>query len=117
MAMAAVGAVEGPHWATAVELGARRGGSAAAILNTGGNAGGLLAPIITPWVGQRYGWGAAVALGSLVSVLAVALWFGIVPGGKPQPRGKADEISEWDADARRFDPDPTRSASRSGPLG
>jgi MFS family permease len=100
MAMGAVGAVEGPHWATAVELGARRGGSAAAILNTGGNAGGLLAPIITPWVGQRHGWGAAVALGSLVLLAGVALWFGIVPGGKPQRRGKAADAVDWDPDGR-----------------
>jgi MFS family permease len=84
MALGAVGAAEGPHWATAVELGGRWGGSAAALLNTGGNAGGLLAPILTPWVGQRYGWGGAVALGSLVSLVGVAFWFGIDPGRKPR---------------------------------
>ena len=43
LSMAAVGATEGPFWATAVSLGGRRGGSAAALLNTGGNLGGLLA--------------------------------------------------------------------------
>jgi MFS family permease len=94
MAMGAVGAVEGPHWATAVELGARRGGSAAAILNTGGNAGGLLAPIITPWVGQRWGWGWAVTLGSLVLLAGVVLWGGIVPGGTPRRPRKADAALE-----------------------
>ncbi len=117
MAMGAVGAVEGPHWATAVELGARRGGSAAAILNTGGNAGGLLAPIITPWVGQRYGWGVAVPLGSLVLLAGVALWFGIVPGGKPPRSGKAGDALEGEPDLRPWGPNPTHSEAGPGPNG
>jgi MFS family permease len=83
MAMAGVGAAEGPHWATAVELGGRRGGSAAGILNTGGNVGGVLAPIITPWAGEHYGWAAAVMLGSLVSLSSVVMWLGIDAGRKP----------------------------------
>src|SRR5262249_31697270 len=44
LAMAAVGATEGPFWATAIDLGGRRGGTSAGIFNTGGNAGGILAP-------------------------------------------------------------------------
>jgi ACS family D-galactonate transporter-like MFS transporter len=79
LAMGAVGASEGAYWVTAVELGGRRGGSSAALFNTGGNAGGLLAPVITPWVGQRYGWGWALGLGSLVCCAGVALWLGIDP--------------------------------------
>ena len=58
LALAAVGACEAPIWTTAVELGGRRGGTAAGICNTGGNAGGLLAPIVTPlvsnWVSARF---------------------------------------------------------------
>src|SRR5262249_20912314 len=44
VSMAAVGAFEGPGWTTAIELGGRRGATAAGIFNTGGNAGGSLAP-------------------------------------------------------------------------
>jgi MFS family permease len=77
LAMAAVGATEGPFWSTSVSLGGRRGGSAAALLNTGGNLGGLLAPIVTPWVGEHYGWSWAIGLGSLISLLGVGLWIGI----------------------------------------
>ena len=76
---------EGPFWASAIELGGRRGGSSAALFNTGGNAGGLLAPIITPWVGEQLGWGYAVALGGLICLAGVVLWFWIDlderPGG------------------------------------
>ncbi len=68
---------EGPFWVTAIELGARRGGSAAGLLNTGGNAGGMLAPVLTPWVGQYYGWGYAVALGAIICLLGAFFWLGI----------------------------------------
>jgi MFS family permease len=100
LALGAVGAAEGPFWATAVELGRRRGGSAAGLLNTGGNAGGLLAPIVTPWVGQRFGWGAAVALGSLVSLIGLTLWLGIEPARALDDRKKPTEILESDLGLR-----------------
>src|SRR5262249_30577470 len=89
LAMGAVGMSEGPFWATAIELGGLRGGSAAGVLNFGGNAGGLLAPVVTPWVGQRYGWAYAVGLGALVCLVAVVLWFGVEPGKPPRD---ADEV-------------------------
>jgi MFS transporter, ACS family, D-galactonate transporter len=79
LALGAVGAAEGPFWATAVELGGRRGGSAAALFNTGGNAGGMLAPILTPLVGHYFGWGYAVGLGGVICLLGVVLWFWIDP--------------------------------------
>jgi sugar phosphate permease len=73
----------------AVELGKRYGGTAAAICNTGGNAGGLIAPIITPfasaWITRHYGvseqtgWQWAISLGSAIAVLGAVLWFWITP--------------------------------------
>jgi ACS family glucarate transporter-like MFS transporter len=82
LALGAVGMAEGPSWATAIELGGRRGGSSAALLNFGGNAGGFLAPIITPAVGQLLGWGYAVALGALICLAGLVLWFWIEPQGE-----------------------------------
>lgn len=79
-ALGAVGAAEGPFWSTSIERGGRWGGSAAALINTGGNAGGILAPIVTPWVGEHYGWPWAVALGSVVCLLGVVLWLGVEAG-------------------------------------
>ena len=95
LAMGAVGAAEGPFWATAVELGGRRGGSAAALLNTGGNAGGLLAPVITPWVGAVYGWPWAVALGGLVSLGGAALWLGVDPQRPAKDRAADGPWPGW----------------------
>jgi MFS family permease len=77
LALGAVGASEGPFWQTAVDLGGRRGGTSGAIFNTGGNAGGLLAPIVTPWVGERFGWPWAMGLGALICLVAVVLWIAI----------------------------------------
>jgi MFS family permease len=77
LALGAVGAAEGPFWVTAVELGGRNGGRSAAVFNTGGNAGGLVAPVVTPWVGQLYGWPWAIGLGALVCFLGVVFWLGI----------------------------------------
>jgi MFS family permease len=83
LALGAVGASEGPFWATAVELGGRRGGSSAAFFNTGGNAGGLLAPVVTPIIGQRFGWGWAVGIGGVICLAGVVLWFWIDPDERP----------------------------------
>jgi MFS family permease len=79
LALAAVGATEGPMWATALELGGRRGATAAGIFNTGGNAGGVLAPVLTPLVSDTCGWPWAIGLGSLVCLAGVCLWLWINP--------------------------------------
>jgi MFS family permease len=79
VALAAVGATEGPMWATALELGGRHGATAAGIFNTGGNAGGVIAPMLTPVVSKAFGWVWGIGLGSLVCLAGVALWFWINP--------------------------------------
>jgi MFS family permease len=80
LALAAIGATEGPAWTTAVELGGRHGGgTAAAICNTGGNAGGLLAPILTPVLALQFDWKIAVAAGGFYCLLGAVLWAWIHP--------------------------------------
>jgi MFS family permease len=92
LALGAVGMAEGPFWVSAVEVGGRRGGSAAAILNTGGNAGGMLAPVVTPWVGENYGWAYAVSLGAVVCISGVLLWLGVRSGTRKADIGPAPPI-------------------------
>ena len=79
IAMFSVGACEGAYWTTAVRLGGVRGGLAAGILNTGGNAGGLLAPVVTPFISDLYGWWAGLGLASVVCVLGAVCWGWIDP--------------------------------------
>src|SRR5207253_10444687 len=87
LALAAVGATEGPFWATALELGGRRGGTAAGIFNTGGNAGGVLAPVVTPFVSGIYGWPVGIILGSLVCLAGMSLWLWIDPDERSETSG------------------------------
>lgn len=76
-AMVAVGMCEGPCWTIAVALGGTRGGTAAALMNTGGNAGGFLAPVVTPLLSRYFGWQMSMGVASLVVLLGALLWFGI----------------------------------------
>jgi ACS family D-galactonate transporter-like MFS transporter len=79
VAMAAAGLCEGSFWTTALLIGGRRGGTAAAVMNTGGNGVGLLAPIFTPLISQWLGWQAGLGLASLACVLGAVLWLPIDP--------------------------------------
>jgi ACS family D-galactonate transporter-like MFS transporter len=91
LALAGIGATEGPFWSTAVYLGGRKGGTAGGIFNTGGNLGGLLAPIFTPWLAETFqgrewvelmfgsSWRMSLYLGSMICFLGVVLWYWIDP--------------------------------------
>lgn len=74
-----LGLCEGAFWATAVEIGGKRGGTAAAMMNTGGNGIGLLAPIITPWLSAKAGWTWGISLGAFICMLGALCWWWIVP--------------------------------------
>ena len=77
LSMGSLGLCEASFWTMAIEVGRERGGTAAAIMNTGGNGIGLLAPMITPWVGAHLGWGWGLGLGAVISLLGALCWFGI----------------------------------------
>ena len=77
LALGSLGLCEGLFWTTAPTLEKRSGGLACAFLNTVGNAGGLLAPIFTPWIGRHYGWTTAIAVACCVCGLGAVLWLWI----------------------------------------
>jgi len=72
-----LGLCEASFWTVAVNLGKQRGGTSAAIMNTGGNGIGLLAPMITPWLGSHLGWEWGLGAGALIGVVGGLCWFGI----------------------------------------
>jgi MFS transporter, ACS family, D-galactonate transporter len=74
LSMGAVGACESAFWLTAVELGGRRGGTSAAIINTGGNGIGLLAPLFTPAISASIGWKWGIAIGGLICIVGGICW-------------------------------------------
>lgn len=77
LALGAVGAAEGAFWSTIVEAGGTFGGTAAALMNTGGNGGGMLAPVITPYVSKWLGWPVGIALGGVICLAGAMCWIGI----------------------------------------
>jgi ACS family glucarate transporter-like MFS transporter len=101
VALAAGGACEGPCWATAIELGGRRAGTSAGIFNTGGNLGGLLAPVVTPWVSGLFGWQWGLALGAVACLLGVSLWLGIDPNERPSDEGDDGLFTASDQPVKR----------------
>jgi MFS transporter, ACS family, D-galactonate transporter len=93
LAMGALGVSEAPFWVTGIELGSRRGGLSAAILNTGGNAGGILAPVITPLFSKYFGWQAGLGLAGVLCIFGAALWWWIDPNER-QPADPGDLVPE-----------------------
>lgn len=79
LAHAAIGASEGPIWATAVDIGGRKGGTAAAICNTGGNVGGMIAPVLTPFISSQLGWSWGIGIGGVICFLGAICWRWIDP--------------------------------------
>ncbi|HJZ92425.1 MAG TPA: MFS transporter [Gemmataceae bacterium] len=79
LAFGFLGACEAIFWTTAAGLEPRNGGLACALLNTGGNGFGLLAPLFTPVIGRAFGWDAAIVVACAVCAVGGLLWLGIVP--------------------------------------
>ncbi len=89
LALGTLGLCEASFWTVAVDMGRNRGGTTAAIMNTGGNGIGLLAPMITPWIGTNLGWGWGIGVGAVVGLFGAACWFGISVGANETETVKA----------------------------
>src|SRR5262249_13803299 len=79
LALASLGTSEGAFWTTATDLGGDRAGISAAIVNTGGNAGGALAPWLTPRISLAFGWNAALIVACVFVFAGAILWAWIDP--------------------------------------
>jgi MFS family permease len=70
---------EGPFWASAIQVAGRQVGAACGILNTGGNVGGFLAPILTPFIAARLGWSWGLYAGSFMAIVGVIACYFVDP--------------------------------------
>jgi len=70
---------EEPFWATAIGISGEQAGAACGIFNTGGNLGGMLAPVLTPIIASKFGWESGLYFGSFMVLLGVASWLLIDP--------------------------------------
>jgi sugar phosphate permease len=94
VANAAIAATEGSFWTTAIDLGGRWGATSGGIVNTGGNAGGALAPWVSRGLGDLFhgDWRPAFYIGSLVCFCGVLLWGWIDPRERvPDSEGQVPE--------------------------
>ncbi len=74
-----VAATDGPFWAAAIDASGKHSGTGGAILNTGGNIGGMLAPTLTPLLAHWFGWSAGLYFGGAFVLLGVTVWFFLTP--------------------------------------
>lgn len=80
-----LGMTEGVFWTAATEAGGRFRGLAAALMNTGGNAGGALSPQISPRIAHSLGWSGAFAVACGICALGSLIWLWIKPGPEVKP--------------------------------
>ncbi len=72
---------EGNYWGVAMRLAPNDSMAATAVLNTGGNLGGVIGtPIIAALTVTQGGWGVVFATGAATSVIAALLWLTIDAG-------------------------------------
>jgi ACS family D-galactonate transporter-like MFS transporter len=83
LAMGVLGMCEGVFWTTATDIGGKLAGLSGAFLNTGGNIGGFISPVITPIVAETFGWTGAIGVACAISVLGGVTWLAITPPEQP----------------------------------
>jgi ACS family glucarate transporter-like MFS transporter len=76
-ATALVLATEGPYWASMTQLSGPRSGIAGGVMNFGSNLGGLISPVLTPWLAARLGWETALGVAAIIAVVGAFLWLGV----------------------------------------
>ncbi len=74
-------------WAACIDLGQEHAGSVAGLMNTFGNLGGWLSPIVTAYMASRFGWTSALTLAALITAASGLCWLLVDP-----TRGIGDPI-------------------------
>ncbi len=87
LATAFVLSVEGPAWASMIEIAGPRSGMAGGVMNCGSNIGGAISPLLTPILAARIGWKNALYVAAVLSMIGAALWLGITPASAAKNEG------------------------------
>jgi ACS family glucarate transporter-like MFS transporter len=82
--------MEGPYWSVTMRLAPNDSMAATAVLNTGGNLGGVLATPAIAALSADHQWHAIFALGAAASVASAMLWFWV---DIARPRAQLREVS------------------------
>ena len=70
---------EGPYWAAIMHVGRADAMAASGLLNTGGNAGGLIATPVVAYLSSQHEWTLAFAIGAAFAVAGAAAWLAVDP--------------------------------------
>lgn len=80
LALGSLGFCMSATWSSVMSLGGRFSGSVSGWINLWGNIGGVLAPIVTAFLVETYGWNNAFSITALFGLIVVACWLVIKPG-------------------------------------
>lgn len=74
---------EGPYWAAIMHVGRGDSMAASGLLNTGGNAGGLIATPIVAYLSGHNQWTLAFLIGAALAIASAAAWLLVDPARAP----------------------------------
>lgn len=66
-------AMEPPYWTISMAIGGKHAGAVGGVMNTGGNASGMINAILVPGVALAFGWTFAIATAAMFSLIAASL--------------------------------------------
>jgi MFS transporter, ACS family, glucarate transporter len=75
---------EAAYWAAGIGIGGRNAAAACGVMNTGGNAAGIVNALLVPFTAAVFGWTGAMAIGSVFAFAGAALWF-FIRADRPVP--------------------------------
>jgi ACS family glucarate transporter-like MFS transporter len=68
-----------PSWAATIDLAPTHSATVFGIMNTLAQGIGAMAPVLTPWIAQRFGWIRALDVTAAMALAAGCLWFFVHP--------------------------------------
>lgn len=66
------------YWAACIDLSDAHAGTASGFMNMGCNIGGVLSPVLTPYIAQEYGWQAALYVAGAVALVGALFWLPLI---------------------------------------
>ena len=82
VALAANMFVLAPAWSTCIDIGGKHTGVVGAAMNTSGQIGGIISPLLVVWLQKHYGWNAPLLCIGGFFLMGAAAWIFVNPSKK-----------------------------------
>jgi ACS family glucarate transporter-like MFS transporter len=66
------------YWAAAIDMSESHAGTAAGLMNVGCNIGGVISPVLTPWIAGIWGWATALYVAGAVAIVGSLFWLPLI---------------------------------------